>query len=68
MVANKNRILAAAIGVLLLPLFSCTPVKKAGHGVGEATGKTVKTIKEIPGEIKEGYKKGRTEDPAPDGD
>jgi hypothetical protein len=36
--------------------------------VGEATGKTVKTIKEIPGEIKEGYKKGRTEDPAPDGD
>ncbi|MFO7818094.1 MAG: hypothetical protein R6V39_10510 [Desulfovibrionales bacterium] len=65
MIANKNRILAAAIGVLLLPLFSCTPVKKAGHGVGEATGKTIKTIKEVPGEIKEGYKEGRTSESGP---
>jgi len=30
----------------------------ACHSVGKATGKAVKTIKEAPGEFKEGYEEG----------
>ncbi len=50
-------IILAAIPIFLI---SCTQVKEASHGVGEATGKSVKTIREVPREIKEGYKEGRS--------
>ncbi|MFP4169068.1 MAG: hypothetical protein ACLFSY_09560 [Desulfonatronovibrionaceae bacterium] len=66
MFKDKTLLCVAVLGLLFFPLVSCTQVKEAGHGVGKATGKSVKTMKEMPRELKEGYKEGRTEDPAPE--
>lgn len=48
----KNIFIAAMVIAFSLSAFSCAKV-------GEATGKAVKEIKEMPGEFHEGYTKGR---------
>lgn len=49
----KKLIIATMVAALTISAFGCAKV-------GEATGKAVKEIKEMPGEFKEGYNKGRT--------
>lgn len=49
----KKIIVATMVAALTMSAFGCAKV-------GEATGKAVKEIKEMPGEFKDGYKKGRT--------
>ncbi len=44
--------------MLCIVAFSLSAISCAK--VGETTGKVVKEVKEMPGEFKDGYKKGRT--------
>lgn len=49
----KKIVIAFAIVTFSLSAVGCAKI-------GETTGKAVKEMKEMPGEFKEGYKKGRT--------
>ncbi len=64
-----KRYITLVLSVAMIPVlfltFSCAKVKDASHGVGEATGKTIKTIKEVPGEVREGYREGRNPQQTP---